>query len=167
MPNRFDVAAVQLSVRSALSAGLGVTLSGLLGLQMPLHAVLSAVLVMDLDPRRTRALGLHRLAGTVIGAGFGATLCSLFGPSAVRMGVGILLAMLLTYFLRLRGAAKVAGYVCGIVLISFGDKPWWYAVHRLAETTVGVTMSVLVSCVPLLMARRRARRLPNAEPHAR
>lgn len=149
-----DAAAVQLSVRAALSAALAVALSRLLGLEIPLHAVLSAVLVTDLDPRKTRAVGLPRLAGTVVGAGLGATLCSLFGPNAVGAGVGILAAMLLTYVLRLKEAAKVAGYVCGIVVVSFSDRPWWYALHRLAETTVGVGMAVLVSFVPRLLGWR-------------
>jgi uncharacterized membrane protein YgaE (UPF0421/DUF939 family) len=166
MRTRLNAAAVQLSVRAALSAGLGATFSGLLGLQMPVHAVVSAVLVTDLNPKRTRAVGLPRLVGTLIGAGFGATLCTLFGPSPVRMGVGILLAMLLTYVLHLKDAAKVSGYVCGMVLLSFGEKPWWYAAHRLAETALGVTVAVLVSFVPLLNTQRRARHPSGVEQHA-
>jgi uncharacterized membrane protein YgaE (UPF0421/DUF939 family) len=166
MATRLDAAAVQLSVRAALSAGLGATLAGVLGLQAPVNAVVSAVLVVDVDPRRTRTLGLPRLVGTLIGAGFGATLCALFGPSPVRMGVGILLAMLLTYLLHLKDAAKVSGYVCGLALLSSGDQPWAYAAHRLGETAVGVAMAVLVSFVPLLNTRRRARRPAGVEQHA-
>jgi uncharacterized membrane protein YgaE (UPF0421/DUF939 family) len=165
MATRLNAAALQLSVRAALSAALGVALSALLRLELPVHAVLSAVLVTDLNPRRTRALGLPRLLGTVIGAGLGATLCSLFGPTAVGVGVGILLAMLLTYLLHLKDSAKVAGYVCGIVLLNFGEQPWWYALHRLAETTVGVGVAILMSFVPKLLEWRGARTPRGARQH--
>jgi uncharacterized membrane protein YgaE (UPF0421/DUF939 family) len=154
MARLLDVAAVQLSVRAAFSAALGVAISQRLHLEIPLNTMISAVLVTDLDARRTRALGAPRLLGTVVGALLGATICSLFGPGVERLGLGVLFAMLLMHLLRLQAAAKVAGYVCGIVLLGFGAHPWVYAAHRLAETSVGVAVAVLVSFVPKLLGSR-------------
>ncbi|MBF5043111.1 MULTISPECIES: aromatic acid exporter family protein [Myxococcaceae] len=158
MLRSLNLVALQLSVRASSAAALGIAVSHLLRLEIPMHAVLTAVLVTDLDPRRTQAVGLPRLVGTVIGAGLGALLCALLPPGTLRVGLGILLAMLLTFALHLKGSAKVAGYVCGIVLLNFGHNPWWYATHRLAETMVGVVMAVLVSFVPKLLRARRERR---------
>ncbi len=157
--------AIQLSVRAALSAALGVALAQQLRLGVPLNAMISAVLVTDLSPHQTRSLGLPRLLGTLIGAGVGAGLCTLLGPGAPRVGLGILLAMLLTFVLNLRNSAKVAGYVSGVVLLGFSEQPWWYALHRLTETTVGVVVAVLVSFVPKLLGWRE-RQEPSAGPEA-
>ena len=59
--------------------------------------------------------------------------------------------MLLTYVARVPAAAKLAGYVCGIVILAHGAHPWSYALYRVVETFLGIAMAVLVSVVPKLM----------------
>ena len=143
--------ALQLSLRAAVSAGLAVAIAQFLQLQYPLYALLAAVIVMDLSPSKTLQLAVQRLAGTLVGATVGAVLSYALpsGPSAI--GASILVAMLLSYVLHLGAAAKLAGYVCGIVVFSHGAHAWSYAVYRVIETFLGIAMAVLVSLVPKLM----------------
>jgi uncharacterized membrane protein YgaE (UPF0421/DUF939 family) len=147
--------AFQLALRAALSAGLALAIAQLLHLQYPIYAMLGAVIVMDLSPLQTRQLALQRLAGTVLGAAIGAAIIAMFGrfgpPGPVTIGFGILTAMFLSSVLRLHGAAKVTGYVCGIVLLDHHGHPLSYALHRLIETIIGIGLAWLVSLVPKLI----------------
>jgi len=138
----------------AAAAAVGVATA--LDLGSPLYAVVSAVIVCDLDARQTRKLALPRMVGTVVGALIGC-LCTLSmrsGPLAV--GIGVLLPMFVCQLLRFPAAAKVAGYVSGIIIISFAADPWTHARDRLIETLVGILAAAAVSAVPALVGPKKA-----------
>jgi len=59
--------------------------------------------------------------------------------------------MFASHILYLQAAAKVAGYVCGIVLLDHGDSPWSYALFRMIETALGIVAAMGVSVVPKLL----------------
>ena len=145
------VPAFQMSLRAAVAAALSVSIAQWLQLQFPIYAMISAVVVTDLKASETWKLGGPRLAGSVVGAILGALTCAFLRPNAWEAGLAILAAMFLSHLLRLRNSAKVAGYVCGIVLLAFGDHPWEYALHRTIETALGIAMAMLVSLMPKLL----------------
>jgi uncharacterized membrane protein YgaE (UPF0421/DUF939 family) len=143
-------ASFQLAVRAAAAASMAVVVARILGFQSPLYAVISAVFVMDLSPAQTRQLAVPRLGGTLLGAVMGAVLSQFLRPGPFAAGFGVLLAMLTCGVLRLQDAARIAGYVCGVIVLTHSDRPWSHAFDRLIETTLGIAMAVLVSFVPKL-----------------
>jgi len=78
--------------------------------------------------------------------------------------------MLICHISRVNDGAKVAGYICGIVVVAHGTHPWSYAVLRFTETVLGIGVAWLISFVSetdstgervdtLVSAKRRAVRI--------
>lgn len=155
--SREHLGPVQLAVRASAAAGLSVWVAQCLALAYPLYAMISAVIVTDPDPKTTREQSWRRFLATVIGAGVGALLSPVMQMRPLLIAAAILATMLLCHFCRLDGAARVAGYICGIVLLDFSAAPWAYAWHRLAETTLGIVAALLVSFVPKLYRQEPAK----------
>jgi uncharacterized membrane protein YgaE (UPF0421/DUF939 family) len=113
--------------------------------------MIAAVIVTDLSPAETRKLGWRRVAGTIVGSLLGAVLAATLPHGALTIGLGIFLAMLVSHLLRLPQAARVAGYVCAIVLLEHTAQPWSYALWRFAETALGIGVALVISLVPKLI----------------
>jgi uncharacterized membrane protein YgaE (UPF0421/DUF939 family) len=143
--------AFQSSLRASLSAGFAVAIAHLLRLQYPIYALIAAVVVSDLSPSQTRRLGLRRVVGSMVGAVVGAALSLFVSPSWWATGLTVLVAMFLSHLLRLQGAAKISGYVGGIIVLNHGSHPWSYALYRLIETVLGIIIAILVSLFPKLI----------------
>ena len=145
------LSAAQLSTRAAVAASLSVVAAEALGLPSPLYAMIAAVIVTDLVPRRSRELAMPRLLGTMLGTVTGGLLVPVMQAGRWAIGLGVLVAMLLAQLLRLREGARLAGYVCAIVLLEHPGEAWTYAVHRCLETAVGIASAVALSFVPKLL----------------
>jgi uncharacterized membrane protein YgaE (UPF0421/DUF939 family) len=151
MIHRPLVSGLQLALRASVAAGVAIALAQLLGLSHPLYAFLAAVIVTDLAPSQSRKLALHRLVATAVGAVCGALLTPLLPAGPLAIGVSILIAMLACQLVRVPEAAKVAGFICGIVVLENSVDPWLSAFGRFVETTLGVVVALLVSYVPKLI----------------
>jgi len=149
------ISALQVSIRAGTAAALSVVVAYVLGLEFPLYALIAAIIVTDLSAQRTRQLGLQRLIGTIIGAALGAVVSTganhLAHVGPLVIAVGVFAAMLVSNLLCLKDAAKLAGYVCGIVLLDHNDHPWSYALYRFVETVIGIGAAVAVSVIPKLL----------------
>ena len=67
----------------------------------------------------------------------------------------VAIAMLVSEASRARDAAKMAGYICGLVLLEHSDAPWLYALLRFVETILGVLVAWGISYVPKLIRTDR------------
>lgn len=149
--------ALQLATRAAAGAVISVTIAQWLRLDFPLYAMIGAVIVTDLSPARTRQLALPRLAGTVLGACIGALAVRWLGTGTLAIAAGVLIAMFVAQSSGWSEAAKLAGYVCGLVVLEHGSEPWAYAMYRFIETVLGIAVAVGISLVPKLIVLERAK----------
>ena len=151
MARRIARSALQLSVRAATAATLALLVAEAFSLPAPMYAMISAVIVTDLEPARTRSLAVPRILGTLIGCLLGGTLAPATAHGLWTVGAGILAAMLVAHTIGKPEAAKLAGYVCGLVMLTQGADPWAYAWWRGVETLIGIAAAVVVSLVPKLL----------------
>ena len=165
MNRKVVIPEIALALRAAFGSGLSVALAQACKLEYPIYALIAAVLVTDFSSAKTRELGLQRIVATVVGATCGAVLQHILQPSAWAIGVGILVAMLICHFSSMRGGAKVAGYICGIVMLAHGPKPWSYALFRLIETALGIAVAWLISLVPSIVRINETNTPKGASPH--
>lgn len=151
MIDRAHLTGVQLALRASVAAALALALADLLHLQYPIYSFLAAVIVTDLSPQISRQLGLRRMISTIIGAIVGAALSETLPSGPLAVGASILVTMLICQILRVSEGARVAGYICGIIVLDASVEPWSYAFYRCIETILGVIVAWGISYVPKLI----------------
>ena len=155
--------AFQLSIRAGLSTALAFGVAAFFQLPYPLYALISALLVTDLSPSKTRQLAFYNLAGSVLGAMVGAVCISFLPSTSWSIGLGVFIALFLSHLLHLQDAAKITALVCVIVMLYHGDRPWIFSLYRLMETVLGIGIAVLASFVPKVLPIDRWRRHDPSE----
>jgi uncharacterized membrane protein YgaE (UPF0421/DUF939 family) len=140
-----------MAARTALAMTATILAGRMLRIDEPVYAIIAVALVTDLTPRDTQRLGLGRIAGTIIGSVVGASLCMVLPSNPFTIGLGVLVAMFLVALTRIPAGARVAGLVCGVIILTHDVDPWAYALDRAIETTLGIVTAVLVSHMPKLL----------------
>jgi len=153
-----------MALRAAVGASLSFAIAQLLNLEHPIFAFTATVIVTDLKPAQSRELGLRRLGATIMGGVAGAALSFVLPPAPWAIGAGVLAAMLLADLLGAREGAKIAGYICGLIVLEHSPEPWHDAAYRVIETALGVSVAWLISYVPKLFQTEETR---DGEPPVR
>ena len=141
----------QLAVRAATAGSVSFAIAEFLRLDYPVFAFAAAVIATDLTPQQSRQLGLRRIVATIVGALCGGILSLFLAPGAWTLGFSILLAMFICHLLGARDGSRVAGYTCGIIVVSHSGDPWAFAAIRFIETLLGVLVAWAISYVPKLI----------------
>lgn len=156
MRKLIQFSAVQLSVRAGVAAGLAAWIATLVALEHPLYAFISAVIATDLSAAQSRKLGLRRIFATTIGAICGAVLSQLLGPGSGAVGLAVFVAMVVASMLGAGEGTRVAGFICGIVVLEHSAEPWLYGTQRFIETVLGVVIAWGISFLPKLVSTDQA-----------
>ena len=107
---------LQLATRSAVVRDAG-AIAQALKLDYPIFALAAAVIATDLTPARSRELGFRRLVATAIGGLSGALAASMHLVGIWAVAPSILIAMLICQGVGAYEGARIAGYICGIIVL--------------------------------------------------
>jgi uncharacterized membrane protein YgaE (UPF0421/DUF939 family) len=149
------LSAIQLAIRAGVAGGLAAWIATRVALEHPLYAFIAAVIATDLSAAQSRKLGLRRIFATAIGGICGAALSQLLGPGSGAVGLAVFVAMVVASVLGAGEGTRVAGFICGIVVLEHSAEPWVYGAQRFVETVLGVVIAWGVSFLPKLLGKEQ------------
>ena len=86
-----------------------------------------------------------QILGVLYGAGVGLLLLALRLPPLVTAGIGIVMVITLYNALRIRFSPSLACLIVVTLCISEGVTPWTYAVTRIWDTAIGLTIGMAIN----------------------
>jgi len=155
MRKLIQFSAIQLAARASVAGGLAIWIATQVAMEHPLNAFVAAVIATDLSHAQSQKLGLRRIFATAIGGVCGAALSQLLGPGPVAVGLAVFVAMVVASLLGAGEGTRVAGFICGIVVLEHSADPWLYGAQRFVETVLGVVIAWGVSFLPNLFDRKQ------------
>jgi hypothetical protein len=135
----------KMALKMALASAISLVIAQWLQWEYPFYAVIAAIIVMSSTHGSTLTLGIQRLIGTVIGAIGGAIFSVTLGNNPWSLGISVFLTIFLASYWKFNEAAKLAGYVSAIVILTHNQSPWLYAWGRFLETLLGIGVALLVN----------------------
>lgn len=110
-----------------------------------------ALLTMQITPKESIKLGLHRLIGTIIGGVIGTGMLYFSIATGVHPYILTVFAVGLTIFtcniINIKGASAISGLVVMLILITPLDvePTYLFPIERTLETIVGIVIAVAVN----------------------
>lgn len=149
------------NVKTAISATICALIYAIVG-RNPTFACIGAVFGMDNSMPTSLKTGSNRLVGTVIGGFIGMGLFSLSMilpfPRTTRMILlfaGIILLIYISQLLHFSGAIQAGAVVFYIVMLNTPEDQYIsYALNRMLDTGIGVTMSILINWIHFKLPKR-------------
>jgi uncharacterized membrane protein YgaE (UPF0421/DUF939 family) len=135
----------KMALKIAIASAISLIIAQGLQWEYPFYAVIAAIIVMSSTHGSTLKLGIQRLIGTTIGAIAGAIFAITLGSNSLSLALCVFVTIFFASYWKFNEAAKLAGYIAAIVILSHSQSPWIYAWHRYLETFLGISVALLVN----------------------
>jgi uncharacterized membrane protein YgaE (UPF0421/DUF939 family) len=137
------------AARTAVAAVVSLLVARLFRLPEAYWAPISTLVVMQSTLGAALPISAQRLAGTAVGAAFGALLGTYFQGNFMVFGIGVLAIGILCAGFRVeRSAYRYASITLAIVmLISRPTSEWVIAIHRFFEVSIGIAVGLAVTAL--------------------
>lgn len=134
------------NIKTAIAIVICVFISQIFKLEYPFYACIAAIITMRGSVFGTFKAARHRMLGTTVGAVVG-LICVLIAPrSAILSGIGIVVIIYICNVLEWDDSISIAGIVFLAIMVNLkGTTPIFYAVNRLIDTFIGITVAALVN----------------------
>ncbi|RFA22583.1 hypothetical protein B7R25_02915 [Subtercola boreus] len=113
--------------------------------QIPLFAVIAAILVVQPSVNQSFGKALERCVGVIIGVVLAYLVGLVFGGTSWIVPVAVIIALLLGWALRLGPTSSVQIPISAMLVLSLGATTPGYAFNRILETIVGALIGVAVN----------------------
>jgi uncharacterized membrane protein YccC len=137
------------SVRTAVAAVVSLLVARLLRLPEAYWAPITTLVITQSSLGAALAVSWQRFLGTVLGAIVGGVVATHFTPRVSVFGLGVfILGLLCALISSDRSAYRFAGITLAIVLlVPHAGSPWWVAVHRCAEVSIGIVVALILTVI--------------------
>lgn len=117
----------------------------LLAGQIPIFAVIAAILVVQPSVNQSLGKALERCVGVVIGVVLAYFVGLLFGANSWAVLLAVIVSLVLAWALRLGPTSSVQIPISAMLVLSLGSTTPGYAFNRILETIIGALIGVGVN----------------------
>lgn len=135
------------TIKTGLTVGLAALVARLINRGDPFVLVFTALVALESTVSLSLETGLRRMTATVVGALAAIVLLQTHFPLEIQLSLAVMLLILVTNQLGLKGTVGIAGTVTILIVLygSAGDSPITIALIRLRDTFLGMAISALVN----------------------
>jgi uncharacterized membrane protein YccC len=137
------------AARTAIAAVVSLLAARSFRLPESYWAAITTLIVMQSTLGAALPISAQRLAGTAVGAAFGALAGTYFPGNVVVFGIGVFAIGTLCAALRVeRSAYRYASITLAIVmLIARSNSKWVIAAHRFCEVSIGIAVGLAITAI--------------------
>ncbi len=134
------------NLKTALAVIICLGISKLLTLDYPFFVAIAAIISMENSLANSLRAGRNRMAGTIIGAGFG-LICALIDPgNPFLCGIALIMVIYCCNLLKWHKPVAFAGVVFMAVMLTVkGKNPYIYSINRIFDTFIGIIIAVIIN----------------------
>ncbi len=135
-------------MKTAVAAGLCLSLVRVFGFSQGYWACVTAVIVMQSERAATLTASRDRLVGTAVGALVGWGTATVWHGHLIVYAIAVLICMVIPELMGLKGAGRLAGVAATIILLVPSTASHWrIALDRFLEVSFGIVVALVVSQV--------------------
>lgn len=133
------------TVKTGISVSLGVLIAQLFSLRSPVFVVIGAIMAMRASVSESFIMGKNRMLGTLIGAVIGLMISSILPQNVLFLGLGIILVIYIHNLFGWKESITLSTIVFSAIFMNTSSNQLAYALNRILDTFVGISVSVLVN----------------------
>lgn len=134
------------NIKTAIAVSLSVAISRFFNMEYPFYAAIAAIISMQTTMGESFKVGRNRMLGTILGAMVGVIFYFINSSSIVTIGIGIMVVIYMCNLFGWKKSVSIAGIVFCVIMTNLdGRDPIFYALNRILDTFIGITIAVLVN----------------------
>lgn len=134
------------TIKTAMAVAITLLICDILNITNPFFAAIAAIIAMESSISATFSTVKDRIYGTILGAILALVFSWIFPINWLSMGFGILIVIYVCNQFGWQGTIKISTIVFIAVLLGYeAGNRWEYAVFRIVDTTIGLTIGTLIN----------------------